>query len=150
MNNKLTILQKIALKFSKLTKKEAIEEMETLVRALSVGIWADKNVHELEIKKAEELIALAIKDKEDASLVKKLVHERLKIYKKENWVFQKERDEVLTHILEKKQWDLAEHMVEMFKADNIVTDDEDSIMLYLNKLIEAKKYFEAQLGIKIF
>lgn len=150
MNNKLSILEKIAFQFNKLTKNDTIEELETLVRVIAIGIWADKNVHELELVKATEIIDASIKDKSDANLVKRLITERINTYKTQNWVFQKERDEVLTVIFENRQWDYAEYMVEMFKADNVVTEDEDTIMSALSKLIEAKKFFEAKLGIKVF
>lgn len=144
---KLNLLEKFLLGVNKIIKSDETGELENLVRTVAVGIWADSEIKDEEIKEADRIIESVVRHKKDAELVKKLVSDRLNTYAQKNWVYQQERNACLSFIIENKEWSYAEYMVKIFRADKIITSEEDEIAQHLQNLLEAKRYFEAKLGV---
>ena len=141
---KINFFKNLLLNLKKNSKNT--KEFEILVKVLACSIWADGIVKDEELKKLDEIIENV--DKKQKELLKDLVLQKLNIYAKENWVYFQDRDESIGFILKNKQWDYAEYMMEIFKADHMVSEEERELAKHLSNLLESKKYFENKLGIK--
>lgn len=144
--HKLGAFEKAMLNLKKSIKKETVQEVDNLVKVIAVGIWADKKTDDRELEKAQEIIEKTISN--DSELVIKLVSERLEAYSQKNWQYQQEMSEIMTFILTQNEWNYAEYMIEIFKADRFVSKEEGELAKHLYNLIESKKYFESKLGIR--
>ena len=142
---KIGFLKNILLNLKKNSK--SAKEFDMLVKVLACSIWADGVVKEEELKKLDEIVENV--EREYKELIKDLVLQKLNLYAKENWVYFQDRDKAIKFILTNKQWDYAEYMMEIFKADHMVSEEERELAKHLSNLLESKKYFENRLGIKL-
>lgn len=142
-------MKKAWLKFLQFLSGDLSEEQKMLIKILAVGVWADKMVHKDEVKKVKDILA-TINDKniKNIEIIEQHVSERIETYTVQNWLFQQEREEVIKKILRERNWDYAEYLLLIFKADNIITDEEDEIIKNLNHLIEAKKFFKTKFNLE--
>jgi len=122
-----------------------IQEQDMFIKVLACGIWADGVVKVEELLEVNKIIDSA--SVENKEVIKDLVTQKIEEYVKENWIYLQDRDDVLSFILSKREWHYAEYLVQIFQADNIITEEEGEITKHLSNLLESKKYFENKLGI---
>ena len=122
------------------------DDYARLVQLISVGIYADKEVKEVELDCAKEIIEKEV-NKEDISYVNEEIKKRVNKYEAEEWFFQLEEKEIVEHIIDEHNWNYAEYLVRIIKSDNMVTAEEYGIIGELSNLVEKRKMLLHKLNI---
>lgn len=138
-----SFFNKLRIKFSNDTEKEAIEK---IVKLISVSLYYDNRVTLEEIKKATDIIDKSFF--EDTNFIISLVKSRLNRYVEEFWEYKKDKEEILKEILVDGNWLYADYMVEIFKSDG-VSAIEGEIINQLISLVNQRKILLKELGLNI-
>lgn len=145
LENDISILDKIFIRIAKAMKnKNDIEEIEEIVKFISVSLYYDKKVTIKELEKAEKIIKNVFDT--DNTLVSLMVKEKIESYIEGFWNYEKDSEYIFKKIIIEGKWLYAECMIAIFKADG-VSKEESGMLKKLTEIVEARKILLNELGL---
>lgn len=112
------------------------EQHGILAKTISVAIYTDYEIHELEIKKTQELI----KGEKEAEYIYALVLSNLKRYEENKNKYITDELEVVEYILSNHSWKLVEIAQQIYLSDKVWHENEKTL---LKKVIDVKLEHDA-------
>lgn len=135
----INVLQKVSNSIQVSMKRSnsaiVLDDLATLV---AVGIWADKKVKEEELTEGESIIEKILDNRNDIAFTEDLITQHLERFHEDSTFFKLKKSELIENIITNANYEFAEYIIAIFKADGVVTIEEKEIVEELSKYLDVK------------